>query len=97
MAKSQYANWYADRRWRKKREAQLLKEPLCRYCQELGRITAATIADHIEPHRGDRTAFWQGKLQSLCGPCHSSVKQREENGFESRIAQRQREGHHWSR
>ena len=81
MAKSQYANWYSDRRWRAKRAAQLQKEPLCRYCQKLGRITVADVADHIEPHRGDRLKFWQGELQSLCHTCHSSVKQREDRGL----------------
>ena len=82
MAKSQYANWYAHRAWRKKRERQLQKEPLCRYCQRQGRITAAEVADHIEPHRGDRLKFWRGELQSLCHTCHSSVKQREDMGLD---------------
>lgn len=81
MAKSRYANWYADRRWRAKRAAQLQKEPLCRYCQEQGRITAADVADHIEPHRGDLAKFWRGALQSLCHECHSSRKQREDMGL----------------
>lgn len=80
MARSQYSQWYADRKWRARRDAQLRKEPLCRYCEKRGLIVEATIADHIEPHRGDRVKFWRGPLQSLCGPCHSSVKQREEAG-----------------
>ena len=46
----------------------------------MGRLTPATVVDHIEPHRGDLTAFWQGALQSLCGTCHSSTKQRLEAG-----------------
>ena len=49
MAKSQYANWYADRKWRAKRAAQLQREPLCRYCQAQGKVTPADVADHIEP------------------------------------------------
>lgn len=81
MSKSQYANWYAHRAWRKKRERQLAQEPLCRYCQRLGRITPADVVDHVEPHRGDRIKFWRGALQSLCHHCHSSVKQREDNGL----------------
>jgi hypothetical protein len=32
-------------------------EPLCRLCLEAGRVTPATVADHLEPHRGDFTAF----------------------------------------
>lgn len=80
MTRGKYSAWYADRRWRAKRAAQLQREPLCRYCQQLGQITAATVADHIEPHRGDRKKFWSGALMSLCGSCHSSTKQREEAG-----------------
>lgn len=64
-------------RWQKRREDQLRKEPLCRYCQAEGRVTPATVADHITPHRGDKELF-KGPLQSLCETCHSSVKQREE-------------------
>lgn len=80
MARSQFSQWYADRRWRAKRAAQLRREPLCRFCKDNGFIVAATIADHIEPHKGDRVKFWKGELQSLCGQCHSSTKQLIESG-----------------
>lgn len=76
---SQYAHLYNTRRWRRRRDHQLAIEPLCRYCKAMGRTTPATIADHIEPHRGDPELFWCGELQSLCSPCHSSVKQAEEH------------------
>jgi 5-methylcytosine-specific restriction protein A len=46
----------------------------------MGRIVGATVADHIEPHRGDHTLFYEGELQSLCTTCHDSAKQREERG-----------------
>jgi hypothetical protein len=39
----------------------------------------ATIADHIEPHRGNWTAFLTGKLQSLCSHCHESAKKFDDN------------------
>lgn len=97
MAKSKHANWYADRRWRAKREAQLSKEPLCRYCAQLGRITPGYIADHIDPHRGDRAKFWKGELQTLCETCHSSTKQREESGKPSRLERRAEPDNHWSK
>lgn len=80
MARSKYSQWYADRRWRAKRALQLQVEPLCRFCRERGLITPADVADHVEPHRGNRTLFWDGALQSLCHPCHSSTKQRMESG-----------------
>lgn len=97
MAKSKYANWYADRAWRAKRAAHLAKEPLCRYCAREGRLTPGDVVDHVTPHKGNRWDFYHGEVQTLCHTCHSSVKQREENGFESRIAKRHRLDHHWNR
>lgn len=44
-------------------------------CKERGIITPATVADHIEPHRGDPDLFWNGELQSLCAPDHNKIKQ----------------------
>lgn len=58
--------------------AQLRKEPLCSYCLKEGRTTAATVADHIVPHKGNEELFWKGKLQSLCIYHHNGSKQREE-------------------
>jgi 5-methylcytosine-specific restriction endonuclease McrA len=73
MAKSLY-----DRRWRKRRAFQLAEHPLCRLCMEVrGKVTAAAIADHVTPHRGDAELF-DGPLQSLCKPCHDSWKQQME-------------------
>lgn len=67
-------------KWQKARERHLLDSPLCVYCARLGRTTAATVVDHITPHRGDMTLFWdQSNWQSLCKPCHDSVKQAEES------------------
>ncbi|WP_395391584.1 HNH endonuclease signature motif containing protein [Novosphingobium sp. BL-8A] len=47
----------------------LREEPLCRPCQEEGRISASTIADHIKPlaegGTGDRENY-----QGICAPCH---------------------------
>jgi hypothetical protein len=47
-------------------------------CLQTGRLTAATVADHIEPHRGDPVKFWKGELQSLCDTCHNAIKQVQE-------------------
>lgn len=67
-----------DRKWRRRRAEQLRQYPLCRLCQDLdGRLSVATVADHIEPHRGDPVKF-AGPLQSLCKLCHDSRKQQQE-------------------
>jgi len=70
--------WYNWARWKRKRDDQLSREPLCCYCEREGRTTLAELADHIEPHREDFERFWHGALQSLCWSCHSGTKQREE-------------------
>ena len=57
--------WYGLAAWKRRAAAQLQSEPLCRFCHERGRVTAATVADHIEPHRGNWNEFALGKLQSL--------------------------------
>ena len=81
-----YRRLYKTARWRARRMHQLVTEPLCRTCAKHGRITLATVADHVIPHRGDETLFFEGELQSLCDEepwrCHSRVKQQEERlGF----------------
>jgi 5-methylcytosine-specific restriction enzyme A len=43
-------------------------------CQACGLVVPATVADHIEPHRGDWNKFLTGKLQSLCFDCHNTDK-----------------------
>ena len=73
-----YRAWYRTARWRKLRQQQLRQEPLCRMCREAGRVTAATVCDHVEPHRGDEAKFWGGPFQSLCAAHHDGRKQREE-------------------
>jgi 5-methylcytosine-specific restriction protein A len=47
----------------------------------IGRLPFASVVDHIEPHRGDMTRFWnKTNWQSLCTTHHSADKQREEQG-----------------
>lgn len=66
-------------KWQQARAGFLRSHPLCRMCEASGRFVAATVVDHIAPHRGDMAAFWNSaNWQSLCATCHSSAKQREE-------------------
>lgn len=74
----QHAHLYRTARWLKRRATHLAREPLCRYCDQMGRVTAATVADHVVPHRGDVGLFYGGELQSLCASCHSGTKQQLE-------------------
>ena len=76
-----WRRWYSLAVWKRRRAAQLAREPLCVFCERLGRVTAATVADHVIPHRGDWRLFISGELETMCGPCHSSDKQsRERSG-----------------
>ena len=60
-----------DTRWRKARALFLRQHPLCTECRRNGVLTPATVVDHIIPHRGDRTLFWDQKnWQPLCKDCH---------------------------
>jgi len=58
--------------WRKRREIFLGNHPLCCRCKEADRIEAATVVDHIIPHRGDQRLFWdeENNWQPLCKACH---------------------------
>jgi len=102
MSVPSYKKLYSTKQWYRLRHYQLKQSPLCIFCQKLGRIQAAQIVDHIEPHRGDKQKFFDANnLQSLCKLCHDGAKQQLEksgalrgcdiNGipFDS--------GHHWQR
>jgi 5-methylcytosine-specific restriction protein A len=69
---------YCLARWQKIRRHQLMIHPLCKFCLERGIPVPATIADHVEPHGGDRTKFFTGALQSLCEHCHNRTKKQIE-------------------
>ena len=58
-------------RWRKARAAFLQRNPLCNECMKHGRLTPATVVDHVIPHRGDQKLFWdEDNWQALCKSCH---------------------------
>ena len=60
-----------NRRWRKVSKLFLAAHPLCVECQRQGKLTPATVVDHIVPHRGDPQRFWdENNWQGLCKPCH---------------------------
>ena len=68
-----------DYKWRVYRAKYLKAHPLCVMCQEEGHRTAATVIDHIKPHKGDVSLDWdQQNHQTLCKLHHDSVKAREE-------------------
>ena len=77
QAKRLYETWHPT--WRRIRNEQLGREPLCRECKNHGRITAANTVDHISGDTFDNRAE---ALQSLCKACHDR-KTGQETGFGS--------------
>ena len=87
-----------DSRWARAAKVFLDQHPLCVMCERQGVTTAASVVDHIRPHRikdalagGDeqiiaaaRRLFWdKANWQPLCKVHHDSTKQRiEKRGIE---------------
>lgn len=68
-------------KWQKYRERYLASNPLCVMCLAGGTTRAASVVDHVTPHRGDHRLFWNPKNhQALCKQCHDGAKQRMERG-----------------
>lgn len=70
------------RKWQNYRKAYLAEHPLCVRCEKKGRITPATVVDHIKPHCGNHVLFWNTKNhQSMCKTCHDIKTATEDGGF----------------
>ena len=98
-SRDEYRKLYKTTQWRKGRLAHLAVEPLCRFCKQAdilndGSLTAGgepqtdprrcfLVVDHVIPHRGDLSLFWDRmNWQTLCPDHHDRAKQREEvRGF----------------
>lgn len=83
--------WYGGVHWQRLTKAWLQRYPVCILCLVRGEINRGAndeaitrqrnlIVDHIEPHRGERTLFFDNSnLETLCRcPCHDVDKQRHE-------------------
>ena len=79
-AAAEYRRLYKTAKWRRIREAQLMRQPLCEWCLESETVEPATEVHHKVPHRGDLSLFWSGPFISTCKPCHASRGQREDLG-----------------
>ena len=68
-------------KWQAYRTRFLRENPYCKLCHDAGRLTRATVVDHIEPHKGDKRLFWdRSNHQPLCAPCHNGPKKASEMG-----------------
>ena len=82
-----YRALYNTARWRRTRSAQLAAEPLCRACTKAGRITAATVCNHVRPDlKATEAGFFAGPFSSLCADCHDRGEQKAESAGYSATA-----------
>ena len=73
--RDQRQKMYNSPAWKQLRKQVLERQPLCRGCLKLGRLTVATVADHKEPWETAADFFGHGKkmddhFQGLCKFCH---------------------------
>jgi len=71
-------SFYLSARWRKVREIQLQRHPLCKICTEMGLIVPAQIVDHIKPRSMGGADLAFENLQSLCKRHHNIKTKREQ-------------------
>jgi 5-methylcytosine-specific restriction protein A len=71
---------YRSKRWRTERAAFLHDHPLCVECARHDLIRPASVVDHIDPHGGDETVFWDRSRWQHC----ANVVPRPEDGSERR-------------
>lgn len=69
--------FYNSKAWRKVATLHKQANPLCVVCEQAGRLSPATVTDHIVPiNEGGSTWDWDN-LQSLCNRCHAKKSGRE--------------------
>lgn len=65
-------DFYSSRSWRKLRAQKLSRDPLCAWCLERGKVTAADTVDHVKPRQTHpELAMEWSNLRSCCASCHS--------------------------
>lgn len=74
---SKWHDLYNSAAWKARSKEFLKKYPYCFICGKPSRI-----ADHIIPHHGAITLFWdENNLQPMCWSCHSRKTFRENDNF----------------
>ena len=63
-----------DTQWTKVRAMKLQQDPLCEFCESIGKVTPAVLVHHIKTIR-DRPEIRleMENLMSLCRSCHDEV------------------------
>lgn len=69
--------FYQSVEWKAVKKRHLQLEPLCRECKRNGKLTKATMVDHIVPIKQGGLPLDDSNLQSLCWSCHSKKSVQE--------------------
>jgi 5-methylcytosine-specific restriction protein A len=84
----QVTAWMGSARYKKARSRFLKQNPLCAECAKptyynpSGRAVEATVLDHVVPHKGGVTLFWDmSNWQALCRRCHNRKTLSKDGGF----------------
>jgi len=75
------ASFYHSSAWRKKRADYLIEHPFCVECNRSGRLTKATVVDHVIPIRMGGELLEDSNLQALCASCHTRKSIKEGSRF----------------
>ena len=77
-----WRKWYDTPEWKAlARACKVAAHYTCQWpgCGRVCTDKGEAIADHVKPHRGDRSLFFDAtNLQCLCKACHDREKQAEE-------------------
>ncbi len=73
--------FYHSAEWRRLRNNFLIEHPFCEECQRQGRLTKATVVDHIVPIQQGGALLEESNLQALCASCHGSKSIKEGSRF----------------
>ena len=63
--------FYNTTQWRKLRALHLKRNPLCKWCEELGVVKVGKIVDHIKRIKSGGAPLDISNLQTLCTKCHA--------------------------
>lgn len=70
-------SFYTSEPWRNLRRMKLNRNPLCEYCEEQGKLTKATVVDHIRRINAGGAPLAMSNLKSSCSSCHNSKSGKE--------------------
>ena len=75
---------YHTKQWQRTRKLVLLRDAVCVLCERLGKLTPATVADHVIPvrmrDREDDRFYDIETIRGLCTCCHARVSGRQAHG-----------------